>query len=199
MNGWGEVIETRSLHYYWIAYEEEYTGQTSVLLHDKNGQLLAMVTPDFAEALTLEGTGVLKDGTMLNLHVACPETETGWCYRIVNPSRAPFGEGAYGPLVPFRSLSLDSKAGLAGEVLFIPSLRAVQIPAEYGDHGYHDGCVVVHDFGWSLDSTMVDLFVHRSYHREWMESYIATGEAVEIYRHSSMCPSQADAVMPFSK
>jgi hypothetical protein len=56
----------RLTHYY-ISDQNEFSGERKVPVFDNNGTTLALVEPGFFAQMSLEGTGKLRDGRLLNV------------------------------------------------------------------------------------------------------------------------------------
>jgi hypothetical protein len=195
--GWhppeNEYLGDFRLVYYWQAREADHQGEKTVALTDKSGTVLATVSEGFAEALTLEGTGLLEDGRLVGLHGPCSHTETAWCFRVADPSVAPYGEGAWGPLSPFRSASLASYWDLRRTSLYIPALKGVEMPTADGQTKPHDGCLIADDFGWSLTKKDIDFFILDEKYHQAIIDQIPWDQQVEVYANSSQCPGKGQA------
>jgi len=174
--------------FYWLEHEKDYPGEATVPLYRGQAEVLATVSDEFAKALTMEGTGVLTDGRMVNLLVSCSFAKYGWCFTESDPLEAPFGAGSYAPLVPFFSVALHQALFLQGEVVYSPQFDGLPLPGSpIGDKLTHSGCLAVADTGWSLALGTVDIFVwDKPLHKE-----VAAGlnvDHVELVRNSPNCP-----------
>lgn len=192
--GWNppadEYLGEFRLVHYWQAKEADYQGDKTVALTDVSGTVLATVVKEFADELTLEGTGVLEDGRIVGLHGQCSFSATGWCYRVADQSAAPYGEGAWGPLAPFRSASLANYWDLRRTSLYIPALKGIKVPTAQGQTAIHDGCLVADDEGWSLAKKDIDLFIlDEAYHQALIDQ-VPWDQQVEVYANSSHCPDK---------
>jgi hypothetical protein len=97
----------------------------------------------------MEGTGLLKNGVMVNL-------DSGKnTFLKVNRKSSPYGLGNSDEnhLVPWVSVaSNDLKHGTK---LYVKELHGVKLP----DGKVHNGCVRVDDQGWSFGGCQLDFFV----------------------------------------
>ena len=155
----GPSLGTFELTYYWVAYEGDHPDGAATGLYDTDCTLLATVPADFEAAISLEGTGRLLDGRVLNVDgsCACP---TSPCYVEVDEQH-PWGYGVQSrALAPFRSIAVDRDVIEYGTGLFFPALDGVAVPgdAPWGDF-VHDGCVVAADTGGGIIGMHVDFFV----------------------------------------
>lgn len=55
------------LTYYYVSDQRQFSGSPSVPVYDKNGDILTRVEPAFFGQMSLEGTGRLRDGRLLNV------------------------------------------------------------------------------------------------------------------------------------
>lgn len=120
---------------------------------------IAEVSKDFASQLTLQGTGKLHDGRVVNIWGAC-NCKHSPCFKV---TRAPWGTGGSGkPLQPFRTVAVDPKVIKLGSLLYVPLLEGRTMPGRKPWGGYvHDGCVIADDTGGHIIGNRLDLFVGR--------------------------------------
>ncbi len=188
--GFGTDLGFFKATYYWIAFEKFFPGAPSVPILDVKGRTIAMVSEDFARSVTMEGTGVLRDGRVINLHEKCKAAEFGWCFLEVNRTKAPFGYGSSKPLKPFRTIAVNQ--GIKpGTVLFFPDFIGVSLPTDEGGLDFHDGCFVAEDVGWSLGPRHVDIFALAENYYKVLTSSIGGKDRVRIYTDSPFCPATA--------
>ncbi|MDX2088087.1 MAG: 3D domain-containing protein [Kofleriaceae bacterium] len=120
---------------------------------------LAQVSKEFAAQLTLQGTGLLKDGRVINIwgHCSC---ERSPCFKVTPTKWGTSGTGR--PLQPFRTVAVDPKVIKLGSLLYVPLLEGRTMPGRSPWGGFvHDGCVVAEDTGGGIDGNQLDLFVGR--------------------------------------
>jgi len=189
-NGAGEF----KLTYYWIVFEKDFAGKPSVPLYDLKGKVLSVVSESFARQVSMEGTGIMRDGRILNLSEECMFAKYGWCFSEVNRSAAPFGYGSHAPLHPFRTIAVpDGQLG-RGSVVYIPDFDGMPLPGDEGGFDFHDGCFVVEDTGWSLEGKHIDMFaLSESYYRA-LHARVEETERVEVYLDSPLCPSSSKSL-----
>jgi 3D (Asp-Asp-Asp) domain-containing protein len=129
-----------------------------VTLFNKDCSSLAEVSPDFASALSLQGTGKLRDGRVINTSGRCKCPQTTRCYHVTNRKWGNAGTGR--PLDPFRTVAVDPKQVKLGSLLYIPALDGMTMPGRPPVGGFvHDGCVAADDTGGGIDGKQIDLFV----------------------------------------
>jgi 3D (Asp-Asp-Asp) domain-containing protein len=131
------------------------------LFASKNGRCepISEVSQDFASQLTLQGTGKLKDGRVLNIWGQCNCGHSP-CFKV---TAATWGTGGTGrQLQPFRTVAVDPKVIKLGSLLYVPLLEGKRMPGRAPWGGYiHDGCVVADDVGGGIKGAQLDLFVGR--------------------------------------
>lgn len=154
----GEALGTFKLTYYWLADHSRYPGSATHAVYDSACRELATVTPAFAKALALEGTGQLADGRVINVHSACA-CEHSPCFFEADDAH-PWGYGvANRSLTPFRSVAVDRELLSIGQTLYVAELDGVVIPAIASHPQFtHDGCVVADDVGGGITDKHLDLF-----------------------------------------
>ena len=137
-----------------VAPEPEVTT-----IYDPKCEAIADVSPDFARALELQGTGKLRDGRVLNIAGRCHCDRTP-CFQVTPTQWGTAGTGR--PLQPFRTVAVDPKVVKLGSLLYVPLLEGRVMPGRPPWGGYvHDGCVVADDTGGHIDGNQLDLFVGR--------------------------------------
>jgi 3D (Asp-Asp-Asp) domain-containing protein len=155
----GPSLGSFQLTYYWVASEEDYPGTASEDLYDEACNVLDTVTPGFADAIDLEGTGRLLDGRLLNVAGSCGCARSP-CF-VVAGAMFPWGIGVQNrPLVPFRSIAVDRDVIPYGTSLYVEEFDEEMVPgdAPWGDF-VHDGCVLAADTGGGIVGMHIDWFV----------------------------------------
>ncbi len=192
--GLGRSMGSFRLTYYWIVFEADFPGRPEVPLFDSKGKSLALVTTEFARRVSMEGTGVLRDGRVVNLHEECKFAKFGWCFMEVDRRKAPFGYGSTAPLHPFRTVAAPDKIIPRGTVVYIPEYDGMPLPGSEGGFSFHDGCFVVEDTGWSLEGKHLDVFaLSEEYYRN-LHKQVGEQEKVHVYGESELCPGSAAAL-----
>jgi 3D (Asp-Asp-Asp) domain-containing protein len=160
-----------ALRFYWLAFEDDYQGawwdniQRSgacsmpsnrwVELYTREGYFFSRVPERYACALRLEGSGLLRDGRIVNYTGDC-KFGYGTCFSQLDVAEYPFGRGAgTRPLIPFKSVAVDPRVVHIGEPLYIPEFDGLPLP----DGSTHDGCVRADDTGGGIKGRKMDFFV----------------------------------------
>ncbi|CEP11693.1 hypothetical protein [Parasitella parasitica] len=143
------------LTYYWIAHPDDYDHKgKSVTVKTCNGDSLGTVSEEYADALVMEGTGIIGN-KIINLGgCSCSDYK---CFMEVDKKEDPYGLTSFGsPLRPFITVAAnDIKRNTK---IFIPSIVGWEIP---GSSKKHNGCLLVDDRSWSFDSNHIDFYVYR--------------------------------------
>lgn len=144
------------LSFYWLAYESDYAFLPyDVEIYDRRGFFLGSYPRPFVYELILEGTGVLRDGRVLNYDGRCAYG-VGICFDTLDPGEKPLGRGVQDrALVPFRSIAVDPRFIPIGSPVFVPELAGVVLP----DGTRHDGCLRADDMGGAIKLRKLDFFV----------------------------------------
>ncbi|MGE3544593.1 MAG: 3D domain-containing protein, partial [Kofleriaceae bacterium] len=117
------------------------------------------VSREFAAQLTLQGTGKLRDGRVLNVSGQCG-CDYSPCFKVTANQWGTAGTGR--ALHPFRTVAVDPKLVKLGSLLYIPLLDGRTMPGRAPWGGFvHDGCVVADDTGGGIKGKQIDLFVGR--------------------------------------
>jgi len=154
----GASLGLFDITYYWLALESDTSGPATTSLYDDQCSVLAIVNSEFAAALTLEGSGKLDDGRVLNYSGACGCPNSP-CFFEVPPDK-PWGVGTENrTLVPFRSVAVDRNVIAIGTWLYIGELDGLLMPDDPPTGGFvHDGCVVADDVGGAINDQRIDFF-----------------------------------------
>ena len=185
----GRPLGAFRVTYYFVA--EETAAGNWPLFAPACRNVLARTSREFHHAISLEGTGRLRDGRLLNFSERCACARAGHggnriCYEEVDPARFPWGKGGkLGgrdlPLHPFRSLAVDPALIRLGRALHIPALRGGHWP----DGTARDGCFRAEDSGQRIRGRHVDLFAGRP---EWAAVLARSSPArVLVYAGGAAC------------
>jgi 3D (Asp-Asp-Asp) domain-containing protein len=159
-----------ALRFYWLSLESDYEpgaqhapragtcavpANRFVELYTKEGFFFGRVQERYACSLKLEGSGLLRDGRVVNYTGAC-KFGYGTCFEQLDLTDFPFGRGAgLRPLVPFKSVAVDPRVVRIGEPLYVPEFDGLVLP----DGSIHDGCVRADDTGGGIKGRKLDFFV----------------------------------------
>jgi 3D (Asp-Asp-Asp) domain-containing protein len=160
-----------ALRFYWLSLEADYEESVSltvpkggacalpanrwVELYTPDGYFFSRVSERYACSLKLEGSGLLRDGRVVNYTGPC-KFGYGTCFEQLDLSDFPFGRGAgQRPLIPFKSVAVDPRVVRLGEPLYIPEFDGLALP----DGSIHDGCVRADDTGGGIKRRKLDFFV----------------------------------------
>jgi 3D (Asp-Asp-Asp) domain-containing protein len=150
--------------YYYLSYETSHDGDT-MTLRDPTCAAIAEVPRAFYEEACVQGSGLLEDGSMVQVDGSCdcaPSCPTGGrlCFHHYEEPPAPFSRGARGtPMVPLRSIAVDRELISLGTPVYIEELDGVEIPRVNGLGGFvHDGCFRADDVGGAIRGVHIDVF-----------------------------------------
>lgn len=182
----GELLGTYQLTYYWITSEDEFTGPADTDIFEPDCTLLSTVAEEFFDSLRLEGTGRLLDGRVVNYDGACP-CATSPCFFPVDEDH-PWGVGAQNrPLVPFRSVAVDTSFVAIGAALYVEELDGVLMPGDAPWGAFvHDGCVVADDVGGGIDGQQVDFFSAARAHYLTLDGLLGLND-VTVFAGGARC------------
>jgi 3D (Asp-Asp-Asp) domain-containing protein len=149
-------VEGFRLSFYWLAYESEYANEKyDTPIYTKRGYYIGSFPSAFVFELKLEGSGVLRDGRILNYDGDC-NYGMGTCFKTLALDEHPLGAGVQGrPLQPFRSIAVDPRFIPIGAPVYVPELVGVLMP----DGTRHDGCLRADDMGGAIKEHKIDFFV----------------------------------------
>jgi 3D (Asp-Asp-Asp) domain-containing protein len=161
-----------ALRFYWLVLEADYDDpqspnvprsgrgvavprNTFVELYTPAGFFFGRVSEALAWALRLEGSGLMRDGRIVNYTGKC-DYGYGTCFEQLDIAEHPFGRGAgVRRLIPFKSVAVDPRLVPIGEPLYIPEFDGLVLP----DGSIHDGCVRADDTGGGIKKRKMDFFV----------------------------------------
>lgn len=194
-------LETFRWTYYWNVFERDYSDDDTLPLYNhRDGSVIAHAKRSFVEAVKIEGTGVLADGTMVNLVDSCSADDH--CFFEVDTEKYPSGVGSQGnALHPWRSVAADQRVLPFGARIYIEELDGLCLPPtdrfdpedegfnwDEGCRGYrHDGCVVVDDVGGSIRDNHLDFFALTSSLFQKIGTRMNWAESVNVYLNSPKC------------
>jgi 3D (Asp-Asp-Asp) domain-containing protein len=137
--------------FYWVIDETSarYRGNTSAVLRDTRGRVLAHTHPRFKRDLVRQGSGWLRDGrTIIYMKRVAGESR----FKI---SSSKYGLGSTGcRLIPYRTIAVDPRFVRHGTRIYIPQLKGAELP----DGTIHDGMFIAADRG-HFRGAHVDIFV----------------------------------------
>lgn len=137
--------------YYYIIIESEYAHHPiNNALLTMDDEVLAKVSTPFKKALTIEGTGLLLDGRVVNFS----GRKNGENRYRVTPNRHGDGVGNCA-LAPFHTIAVDPARIPLGSVVLIEETRGMLLP----DGSIHDGIWRAEDVGGAIKGDRIDLFV----------------------------------------
>jgi 3D (Asp-Asp-Asp) domain-containing protein len=144
------------LSFYWIAYESDYANESyNTAIYTRAGYYIGSFPSAFVFELKLEGSGILRDGRVLNYDGEC-NYGMGTCFKTLALDQHPLGAGVQGrPLEPFRSIAVDPRFIPIGATVYVPELVGVLLP----DGTRHDGCLRADDMGGAIKEHKLDFFV----------------------------------------
>ena len=167
------LVDTQqwALRFYWLSLEGDYEDSVSsnvpkggacalpanrwVELYTLEGYFFGRVPERYACSLKLEGSGLMRDGRVVNYTGSC-KFGYGTCFEQLDTAEYPFGRGAgLRPLIPFKSVAVDPRVIRIGEPLYVPEFDGLVLP----DGSIHDGCVRADDTGGGIKGRKMDFFV----------------------------------------
>jgi 3D (Asp-Asp-Asp) domain-containing protein len=172
------------LTYYWVAQEGHGGRRTDPLFGPAPaGKVLYRTTRSFHRSLLMEGSGRTKDGRTLNVTTPCRPGQSH-CFRWLRGSNARWGTGADGsPLMPFRSVAVDTDQIALGTPLYAAALDGLPLP----HHRRHDGCLIASDVGGRIRGHRVDLFIGDREMQPTFERWLGDDAALRLEPAPSAC------------
>lgn len=191
----GTYVANMYITYYYLSREVDYSGSANTALYDKNCNAITQVPSAFSDSVCIEGSGILKDGRVINYATTCNcgrRCPTGGiiCYSVLDKNAYPWGAGAASrPLRPLRSLAVDRNKIAIGTKLYIPEWDGVYIPSVDGIGGFtHDGCLSADDVGGAIVGNHFDFFSGTSGMWKALEKIHNTKKYLTVYKNPGRCP-----------
>lgn len=193
----GAKLGSFELTYYWMAHEAKNKGSATVQLYNRKCKPLVKVSQSFAARLSVEGTGMLRDGRVVNTTGTC-DCETSCFFMVPRSKRWGVGVGKR-PLSPFRTVAVDPKTVPIGTTLYIPELDGLTMPGRRPWGGFvHDGCVIAGDRGGGVQGRQLDFFTGRRthYHSLYRRHRL---KSVTVYNGKGRCEKRGRSVVAVNR
>jgi len=180
--------------YYYLSSEADYTGDSDTTLYDSACNPIAEVPAAYSDSVCIEGSGKLKDGTVINYASTCScgrSCPTGGtiCYSKLDADKYPWGMGSKNnALEPFISLAVDSNIISFGTVIYLEEWDGVYIPSEEGIGGFvHDGCFRADDIGGWIKDDHFDFFSGTKGMYKILNSIFPTKSKFNTFENGEKC------------
>lgn len=127
-----------------------------------SGSVIAMVTAPFFKNLTLEGSGKLVDGRVVNF-----ARRVNGTIRFESTLHA-WGRGVGNcPLNPWKTIAVDPTQIALGSKVLIEETQGMKLP----DGSIHDGIWMAEDTGGAILKDRIDLFIANVKDRHYLSEY----------------------------
>lgn len=188
----GKVLGTFRNTYYDFPSERDFGGD-KISLHGSKCNAIAQVTRGFFEAVCVQGSGLLANGTPVSFHrrdcecaEICPRTQQKICFDALDLARFPWGRGATGgAITPLLTVAVDSAVIPLGTALYIPEYDG--LPRDPTRSSLHDGCFVAQDRGLRVQGQHVDLFTGQSAMTQLWNGLVPSNGGVTVVVDSPKC------------
>lgn len=168
----------------------QFSGKERTVIRNLSGAPIATVCTRFYRFITMEGTGILRNGRTINV-----SGKVNGSHRFHYTSRCQMGEGIAQDLclLPYHTIAADNRVHAVGEIIYIPAAKGIVLP----DGTSHEGYFIVRDTGSAftgIGAQRVDLFVgldldYRNafqaagfHHKNPLEAFKIYGESAEIIK-----------------
>ncbi len=188
----GNVLGKFRNTYYDFPSEAEFSGKRT-RLYDSNCGVIAQVKSDFHDALCVQGSGVLGDGTVVSFAkrgcscaAVCPRTQQRICYEPLDKARFPWGRGAMGSAItPLLTVAVDDEVIGLGTPVYIPEYEG--LPRDIERNTFHDGCFVAQDRGLKVKGKHVDIFTGEPALTRLWNRLVPSNQGVTVVIGSQKC------------
>ncbi|KAG0170559.1 hypothetical protein DFQ28_001955 [Apophysomyces sp. BC1034] len=148
-----KIQSSAAFTYYWIAKPSNYKGGKTVAVKTCGGKTIGNVNEKYADALVMEGTGVVGNKIVNLGSCSCTNYK---CFEEVSKKDDPYGLTAYGTaLRPYVTVAANDLGKNAK--IYVPALVGWTLP---GTNKKHNGCLLVDDQSWSFSKHHIDLYVY---------------------------------------
>lgn len=146
-------------------------------------EVLATVPIALAKRISMEGSGFLPDGRLLNLNNSFDWPESR--FMLVDQNEAPWGfDSQGGALVPWKSIAVDSNVIPLNSEVYIKEFDGAVLP----DGTVHNGWFVSVDTSHSFTGKHLDIFVATYQNYEYMSNLLGNIDHVELYSPEMLNP-----------
>lgn len=155
------VISSNSIvTFYWTLDQNDFTGVLNTQLKTCQGQTLATVELAFAQAIRIEGSGLLRDGRLINLgNCGCGGGFS--CFMEIDTSITRWGFGSQdNPLQLFISVAANDIP--FGTKIYVPKFDGIQLPSGITP-SVHNGCFRLDDSCSTCGSKHIGIFISSIY------------------------------------
>ncbi|KAI8086285.1 uncharacterized protein BX664DRAFT_264866 [Halteromyces radiatus] len=162
--------------YYWTAHASDYNNSKSKKVNIKTcaGKTISTVSETFANALVMEGSGVISSSKVVNLGSCVCKNYA--CFMELDAKKESYGLSSYGTsLRPFITVAANDIR--RDTKIYVPALDGWSLP---GSNKKHNGCLIVDDKSWSFGGNHIDWFVnHMDYYKSLNQKHAVS--KVDIY------------------
>lgn len=180
--------------FYYLSLEDPGDAADTPI-YDSSCNEIARVSNRFHDSVCIEGSGRLRDGTVINYAStctsSCPSADRCGsnsyrvCYRALDPERFPWGMGARSnPLEPNVSIAVDPSFIPLGRWIYVEELDGIVPP---GETTPHDGCLRADDTGGAIDGNHIDIFVGPQTSWSPWEALLPTRSTLHAYLDHPSC------------
>jgi 3D (Asp-Asp-Asp) domain-containing protein len=178
--------------YYDFPSELDFEGPELAIKNAKC-ETIASVRRGFFEALCVQGSGTMRQGTTLSFAKrdcacadVCPRTSQRICFDALDAKDYPWGRGAIGkPITPLLTVAVDADVIPLGTPIYVPEFDG--LPGDPGETRVHDGCFLAQDRGLKVKGQHIDFFTgHRSMTELW-NRLVPSNKGVTVMVESSRC------------
>lgn len=188
VNDIGNPAGTFWITYYYKSNEANFSGADNTPIYDTSCNVIKQVPSSFASAACIEGSAKLDDGRVINYSrsCSCSNNPCSYCWDVVDQNQFPWGKGnRNNPLVPLRSLAVDTRVIANGTIIYLQEFDGVDIP-QVGDLGgfKHDGCFRADDVGGAIIGDHFDVFSGTEEMHQALEGIFPTRTRLTTWVHA---------------
>ncbi|MEC9441395.1 MAG: 3D domain-containing protein [Myxococcota bacterium] len=189
LNEIGNPAGTYWITYYYKSTEASHSGADNTPIYDSSCNVIKQVPSSFASSACIEGSGKLEDGRVINYKqsCSCSNNPCSFCWEVVDSNQFPWGKGnRNNPLVPLRSLAVDTRIVSNGTLIYLQEFDGVDIPRVGELGGFkHDGCFRADDVGGAIVGDHFDVFAGTEEMHQALEGIFPTRTRLSTWVHAN--------------
>ena len=175
------------LTYYWTASPDLANLTVSdtnplVEIKDLNGGVIVQEPKDLVKKISMEGSGFLQDGRLINL--ANDKGYPNSRFFIVDQSKYPWGMDSRGKaLGELKTIAVDPNLVALGTNVYIPAFDGLRLQ----NNTIHNGCFIAGDTSYSFSGAHIDIFTGKESNYQYIDNKLNEVEVISIQVGGSKC------------
>ena len=153
-----------------------------VEIKDLNGGVIVQEPKDLVKKISMEGSGFLQDGRLINL--ANDKGYPNSRFFIVDQSKYPWGMDSRGKaLGELKTIAVDPNLVALGTNVYIPAFDGLRLQ----NNTIHNGCFIAGDTSYSFSGAHIDIFTGKESNYQYIDNKLNEVEVISIQVGGSKC------------